>query len=1401
MSDTRLCPFCNGEIKAAAIKCKHCKLMIGQEERFGQKKIDEMESVGKIVLPDGAEYIGQLEDSMPHGEGSLTAADGSKYVGEFRNGIWHGQGTFTGTDGTVIKGRFNQGEFIGEFEVELIDGTKYFGEMKDVKPHGHGEATWPNGSKYIGQWENSKPHGQGTVTMLDGQKYVGEWKDGSPHGQGTMSYPNGKVENGKWEKGKYLDDKEKKTATALLNSPNNWFAAEDENYHYICNTEQSYSIYRISKSEGESVRLNEDEAWYLNLSGDWLYYCNKSDQGYIYKIKKDGTERSFVCEDSADYLNVDNGWLYYCNKNDNNRIYKIKSDGSNRECLSEGSAEYLCLHEGWLVYASPCDGGKIYKLRNDGSESVKLGDDKAKFLSVMGEWVYFSSDGIGGRLYKIHLDGVREFCVTDDSLSSYLGGKSYAIDKNWVYYINKNSRLYKVRLDGTEKTKLNDNLTANMFFYNGYVYYSFLKKLSRVKLDGTCDQVIFESEGEINNLVLYDGYFYYQNGPGFRNEGDSLIYRIKIDGTGNTAITSEKSEQFQIDNGWVYYKVRKEGGFPIPDDKIYRVKFDGKDETTLFTEKQCYEFVISNNIIFYKSNFGVLKLFNMDEGNKQVVVDASVGKYLVFGDHVLFYAEKNDSYSKSKIKAAEKGKVYITDINNLQLKPLFDPKLKYGESREKTWIINNKWLYYQDNIGRLCRIRLDGRDNTRLTENTAVSFLIKDNLLYYINSSDNDRLYRSDLDGSNNKKVELNNERSENIITTEDYIYYVSADKDNRLFRIKPDGKGNKKVIDKEIAFPNCLSDSIYYINNSQGGKLYCSNMTGKVSKVVDIEEFKATKISDDNQLKIGNTTGNIANFGIAAIDGDWLYYNDGIALYKEHINGSGQKKLVEERTSFLNVIDDWIYYASSNNLNIYKISIDGSGKTVVNSDKSTYLNVIGEWIYYVNESDDGKICKIRTDGSGKTRVSDVRAKGLSYNGQWLVFINLDDASPKVVNKFGFSEPDFGRIYKMKPDGSDLSSLNKDETELICVSEDWVYYISRNDNHSIYRLNINTTALEKVNELKTEYINFSDGWIYFVSNGIKKIRSNGTGLKKVYKYSTGFINVVGEWIYFLEDSGIFEHQISRIRTDGSGYAPLHTKGKGAKHIRVKFDDGKSYIYRTLDLNIKLGSKVMVEGIKAGIVGQVIEEDAKYNKNADAHYISEVVSYGTGNIDDLSDVAKKDIEKFVVKKSRNNIVLEVKKSNRRNSKPVYCKTKDLDIGVGTVVVFQTTWMGSAYNKYKEEIGVVTKRRVKGIRMQDAYQVIDKFPEGSTLEDVLKEKADKELEESEKFKSDLVQVAFIDNRKYSYKNKDPKLNIGSIVQVTRGGKSWEGKVVMMNVEPKPTINYLSIEKVLSYGEDDS
>ncbi|MCL1866505.1 MAG: DUF5050 domain-containing protein, partial [Oscillospiraceae bacterium] len=63
----------------------------------------------------------------------------------------------------------------------------------------------------------------------------------------------------------------------------------------------------------------------------------------------------------------------------------------------------------------------------------------------------------------------------------------------------------------------------------------------------------------------------------------------------------------------------------------------------------------------------------------------------------------------------------------------------------------------------------------------------------------------------------------------------------------------------------------------------------------------------------VGNTSGNNANFGLAAVQGDWVYYSciSG-GIWKSRTDGTGKTRITDDSAFFINVVGDWIYYNGS---------------------------------------------------------------------------------------------------------------------------------------------------------------------------------------------------------------------------------------------------------------------------------------------------------------------------------------------------------------------------------------------------------------------------------------------------------------------------------------------------------
>lgn len=296
-------------------------------------------------------------------------------------------------------------------------------------------------------------------------------------------------------------------------------------------------------------------------------------------------------------------------------------------------------------------------------------------------------------------------------------------------------------------------------------------------------------------------------------------------------------------------------------------------------------------------------------------------------------------------------------------------------------------------------------------------------------------------------------------------------------------------------------------------------------------EREKIRKLETDLNLNglnnvAGNTGGNIANGGEVALQGDWIFYRldseNEKAFYKIRTDGSNKTKLSDDFPYDINVIGDWLYYASEDH--IYKMHTDGSDKTqLLEISWVRFLNVVGDWMYFTHHYGDGfKMLKMRTDGSNLTVVCNDEANYINVIDDWIYYSNSHDK---------------GKIYKIRTDGSSRIKICDDDADCINVVGDWIYYIVKEETNEhlvdvIYKIRIDGSDKTRIYGCGlTEYINVSGDWIYFgLIDGLYKIRTDGSSITKICDDYPWFINVVDNWIYYLNMN---EYKSYRIHTDGS----------------------------------------------------------------------------------------------------------------------------------------------------------------------------------------------------------------------------------------------------------------------------
>ena len=270
-----------------------------------------------------------------------------------------------------------------------------------------------------------------------------------------------------------------------------------------------------------------------------------------------------------------------------------------------------------------------------------------------------------------------------------------------------------------------------------------------------------------------------------------------------------------------------------------------------------------------------------------------------------------------------------------------------------------------------------------------------------------------------------------------------------------------------------------------------------------------------------GNSAGNIVNLGLVAQQGGWIYYrsNDGGRIYKVRTDGSERTKLNDESSSYINVVDGWIYYVKGYEFGgrIYRMRTNGSERTKLNDESSSYyINVVDGWIYYV-VAGKGGIYRMRIDGSECTQLTKEFSK----------YIN-------VIDGWVYYQGSLRKIYRMRTDGSERTQVHDDAADYINVVDGWIYYGKISPYTWLYKMRIDGSERTQLNDKHSDHINSVDGWVYysnFSDNGrLYKIRTDGSGCTKLNDESwSNYINVVDGWIYYSGSGGI-----CRIRTDGSG---------------------------------------------------------------------------------------------------------------------------------------------------------------------------------------------------------------------------------------------------------------------------
>ena len=317
----------------------------------------------------------------------------------------------------------------------------------------------------------------------------------------------------------------------------------------------------------------------------------------------------------------------------------------------------------------------------------------------------------------------------------------------------------------------------------------------------------------------------------------------------------------------------------------------------------------------------------------------------------------------------------------------------------------------------------------------------------------------------------------------------------------------------------------------------------------------------------IGNTIGNIRNYGYSTTDGKWIYYlspsedTEQVGICKVKANGEDRQELLMDDFDILsiNVYKNYIYfigvgleeYSETDEVDnkIYRMKKDGTELEVINDNEFNNecyeIYAVNNSIYYIGT--DENIYKMNLNGTGRELVANNGTGYIGITNKYIIYNVENEAKDNYIT------------YIMNIDGTNPRPiLENKRLYSVDVLGNYVYYT--NTDKQIYRTEIDSGTEELVLDDAAYNLNLSGDYLYFLNYldaenedytvALFRVKADGTqqqaeNIKTLSSYST-FINVVGDWVMYMDNDST------------SGFINLVNKNATGEEKKIYVLDYASY---------------------------------------------------------------------------------------------------------------------------------------------------------------------------------------------------------------------------------------------------
>lgn len=263
--------------------------------------------------------------------------------------------------------------------------------------------------------------------------------------------------------------------------------------------------------------------------------------------------------------------------------------------------------------------------------------------------INITDNSISGATAASNINAATSNAIDNGTGNIINSGYVCSADDGYIYYCNVSDagKIYRIKKDGSDKQKINDDASTNIIVANGCVYYrnhSDGGKIYRIDIDGNNRMKL--NDDNSCDINVYNDWLYYINCDDVHK-----IYCVKIDGTDRKKISDDSNTFYLtvLDGSAYYYSYGSA-------NKIYRMRTDGKDKQTLYNGYVSY-INVANGYIYYEADTNIYRI-KTDGTDKRTISDDFPAKMNIYGEYIYYLnVGDNNKLYRMKIDGTEKRKL------------------------------------------------------------------------------------------------------------------------------------------------------------------------------------------------------------------------------------------------------------------------------------------------------------------------------------------------------------------------------------------------------------------------------------------------------------------------------------------------------------------------------------------------------------------------------------------------------------------------------------------------------------------------------------------------------------------------------------------------------------------------